>query len=295
MKKTQSKTNQVDSAVKMTFSLSRQNPIRLINHQWDSPHITQYDMHYGLEFGIVLENSMHRSWPGHEKNISAGETWICGMWEPHGFELLKTPCRALVFIIFPPMLAHSFLEESPQLNFLDVFRLPPKKRPEIPAQYKTRLLTTCEDLYRLNQNPDNIPGGQAFIHLKLMEILLLLTQTTASASQNSLASLETFSQINIAIDKVFSTNEYIPAAQAARLCHMHRNTFRKVFEETMGISFSEFALRYRLTRCADELLHTDLPVKTIAANWGFSDTSHFTKTFKTYYHASPSEYRATVY
>jgi AraC-like DNA-binding protein len=55
--------------------------------------------------------------------------------------------------------------------------------------------------------------------------------------------------------------------------------FSKVFRELMGISFSKFAFRYRLKQAAYQLVRSDDPIKQIALEWGFIDTSHFLNSF----------------
>ena len=50
----------------------------------------------------------------------------------------------------------------------------------------------------------------------------------------------------------------------------------------------------RLARAREDLTDSDLPVSTIAHRWGFSDPSHFTRSFKARYGSSPREYRTAV-
>jgi AraC family transcriptional regulator, positive regulator of tynA and feaB len=38
---------------------------------------------------------------------------------------------------------------------------------------------------------------------------------------------------------------------------------------------------------------SDRPISVIAHRWGFSDTSHFSRTFKAHYGCSPTDYRNT--
>ena len=42
---------------------------------------------------------------------------------------------------------------------------------------------------------------------------------------------------------------------------------------------------------ANALASTDLPVKEIANEWGFTDQSHMHRLFLKYYSCSPNEYR----
>jgi len=79
--------------------------------------------------------------------------------------------------------------------------------------------------------------------------------------------------------------------EAAHACAMSRNQFTRLFGEAMGMSFPQFALRYRLSCVADQLTSTDNPIKTVASAWGFTDDSHLHHQFRRHYGMSPFEYR----
>jgi len=68
-------------------------------------------------------------------------------------------------------------------------------------------------------------------------------------------------------------------------------TVNRVFNVS-GQTVGEVIRVRRLARAREDLTDSDLPVSTIAYRWGFSDPSHFTRSFKAHYGASPREYRA---
>jgi AraC-like DNA-binding protein len=70
-------------------------------------------------------------------------------------------------------------------------------------------------------------------------------------------------------------------------------TVNRIFNAT-GQTVGEVIRVRRLARAREELTESDRSVATIAHRWGFSDTSHFSRTFKAQYGASPSEYRLTA-
>ncbi|MGB3698648.1 MAG: helix-turn-helix domain-containing protein [Gordonia sp. (in: high G+C Gram-positive bacteria)] len=47
----------------------------------------------------------------------------------------------------------------------------------------------------------------------------------------------------------------------------------------------------RLARARDELAVSDTPIAALADKWGFADASHFSRTFKSFYGTSPSDFR----
>ena len=64
------------------------------------------------------------------------------------------------------------------------------------------------------------------------------------------------------------------------------------FKSLMGVSFSEFSLRFRVSSAARELVSTDKTMKAIAFDWGFTDTSHLHRCFVKYYKIAPSMFRS---
>lgn len=68
-------------------------------------------------------------------------------------------------------------------------------------------------------------------------------------------------------------------------------TVNRVFNAT-GQTVGEVIRVRRLARAREELTDSDTPVSAIAHRWGFSDPSHFTRSFRAHYGASPREYRS---
>lgn len=67
-------------------------------------------------------------------------------------------------------------------------------------------------------------------------------------------------------------------------------TVNRVFSAS-GQTVGEIVRARRLARAREDLTGSDRPVSVIAYRWGFSDTSHFSRTFKAHYGSSPTNYR----
>ena len=70
-------------------------------------------------------------------------------------------------------------------------------------------------------------------------------------------------------------------------------TVNRIFNAT-GQTVGEVIRVRRLARAREDLTDSDLPLSTIAHRWGFSDPSHFTRSFKAHYGTSPREYRCAA-
>ena len=65
----------------------------------------------------------------------------------------------------------------------------------------------------------------------------------------------------------------------------------RLFKKVTGVTFAKFALGHRIKQSAISLFDTSDPIKKIAIDWGFIDSSHYTKTFEKFFGLSPSEFR----
>ena len=72
---------------------------------------------------------------------------------------------------------------------------------------------------------------------------------------------------------------------------MSQRTFDRAFPKAMGVTFAEFAMRYRLHGAAEDLLSSGDPLKRIAARWGFTDASHLLHRFVALFGCTPNGYR----
>jgi AraC-like DNA-binding protein len=91
------------------------------------------------------------------------------------------------------------------------------------------------------------------------------------------------------IDRHLLNGAVTPAAIAAAHWVSIR-TVNRVFSAT-GQTVGEVVRARRLARARAEVTAGDRPISEIAHRWGFSDTSHFSRTFKAHYGYSPTDYR----
>jgi transcriptional regulator GlxA family with amidase domain len=67
---------------------------------------------------------------------------------------------------------------------------------------------------------------------------------------------------------------------------------QRIFADVAGVGFRSYLRRLRMSKAADLLDTTSLPVKEIARRVGYGDASQFSKAFKRTYGISPSGCRA---
>jgi AraC-like DNA-binding protein len=146
----------------------------------------------------------------------------------------------------------------------------------------------CHDAARLDSN---IPMESHTHILPSQQIcrktVLLQYGSTDKLPMNDLcAAPEVFKRY---INRHLLDGAVTPAAIAAAHWVSIR-TVNRVFSAT-GQTVGEVVRARRLARARAEVTATDRPISVIAQRWGFSDTSHFSRTFKAHYGYSPTDYR----
>ncbi|MCX6991751.1 MAG: helix-turn-helix transcriptional regulator [Kiritimatiellaeota bacterium] len=275
---------------KLTQDLSADHPIQVSAQAYRHHAGYQSDMHYGLELGLVLSGCMRRYYRAGRQTVKPGEAWFCGMWEPHGCEIVAVPCKVVVLVIWPPILARMQLEEQPDINWMAPFITPHAKRPQTVPALRKAMLTIGQRLASIAADPP--PMAKAWLRILLMEsLLLLIASWKAPPALYPVSISDPMEKVNRVLQLVFAGHRRVSTKDAAQACGLNIKTFNAVFTHWMGIHFSEFALRYRLNAAAAQLKTTDASIKVVALQWGFVDTSHFNRCFNRYYGCAPSDYR----
>lgn len=161
-------------------------------------------------------------------------------------------------------------------------------QPVYKARYKDISETMKEEmLYIVNhkkESPFHLIG-----HLYLFLDSLIRSSTSAQTDKgNNLRDFyikEAFSFI----EQNFQND--ISVEDIAASCGLNRSYFGKIFHENMGKSPREFLISYRMTKAAELLKLTDLPIADIGNAVGYPNQLHFSRAFKNVYGISPRQWR----
>jgi AraC-like DNA-binding protein len=250
----------------------------------------RFDMHYALEFGIVLSGRERRQFGGQSQAIGPGEVWFHGVWEPHGVEVLEMPTTSLVFAVSPRAMAAVGADRIGRYDWMAPFAAPPAERPQASPSTRDELLTLAAAM--LPRVTDGSEQAKLWGWLCLLEMMLLVRAAWAPpTARGPVADPSSYERLDRAVDLVLSSRYPVSLQQAARLCGLNPNSFNRLFKELMGMTFAKYCLRHRLSGGAGQLARTTDTVQVIAKEWGFADASHFHRCFQSQFGCTPAQYR----
>lgn len=79
--------------------------------------------------------------------------------------------------------------------------------------------------------------------------------------------------------------------EMAERCNMQISTFKRKFTDYYGLPPHKWQIKHRLNCAAKMLLTTNLLIKQIAYECGFSTPSHYIRSFKKEFGCTPAKYR----
>ena len=111
----------------------------------------------------------------------------------------------------------------------------------------------------------------------------------------SLSQKKNIDDINKAIRYIWQNYQNkITLEDAARAVYLSPSYFCKVFQRTIGCSFSVYLNRLRIEKSKQLLLRSELRIADIVSMVGFEDQSYFTKVFKRVCGVSPTHFRRAI-
>ena len=120
----------------------------------------------------------------------------------------------------------------------------------------------------------------------------LLTRLQATAAQLNVPINQTADKIRSVANYIRShSNQPFTLEEAAAIANYSPHYFSRRFSEILGISFPQFLLESRLLRAKQLLISTQLSIKQIALDTGFSQSSYFATCFRQAEGMTPQQFR----
>jgi AraC-like DNA-binding protein len=146
------------------------------------------------------------------------------------------------------------------------------------------------DIYELLQREGAAEGLFASqICVALLQVLIVkISQHAIPYGSIELGALETFQRVKQVVQRQFMTLR--SAEEAAVACHIDPSYLSRLFQRFAATTPYRFLTKLKMNRAAELLLDQRMFVKEAAAELGFADAFHFSRTFKRVYGVSPERF-----
>ncbi len=263
--------------------------IRCAYYEHERRPVETWDVHAGLEIGVVLEGQMIRHWPGLTRRLGAGQLWLCDAMEAHGFSVPRGQAKVVVAVVWPGAVAISSL--AGPFDFLGLFKIPPDRRPRVASPSARHLVLSAGREFVKTLRHETFREQEL-----LLRVQLLLLEVSRHSDQPATAHRdrrpEGLERILPALKLLEDGREkLVTVDHAAQACHVSRSLFTHLFRAAMGTGFADYARRRRLAQVAVELRSGRTKLSALAPRYGYVDAAHLSRTFRRYFHMTPRDYR----
>jgi ligand-binding sensor protein/AraC-like DNA-binding protein len=90
-------------------------------------------------------------------------------------------------------------------------------------------------------------------------------------------------------------SDSVSLEMAAKHCHVSSSYLSRVFKREVGMNFSEYVTKQKVSYAKNRILTTDKSVAEISNELGFSDCGYFIKCFSRYEGMTPAAYRKYIF
>lgn len=93
------------------------------------------------------------------------------------------------------------------------------------------------------------------------------------------------------IDEHIKERDLLSIKNIADFFHINRTYFNQYFKKATGSSYKKYIQEYALNIIAQQLIYQDKTLSQISFEFGFSDESHLSRTFKSHFKQTPSSFK----
>ena len=197
-------------------------------------------------------------------------------------------CEAIAIHLYPEVLKKIYAYEIP--DFISKFRRVNNLNSISAIDNNVLIDQYIRSMQFYFENPHLVDDD--LIKLKLRELILLLVKTEKAVSIMEVIS-SLFSPIEYSFREVIEANIFSDHSieELAQLTNLSPSTFKREFLKVYGDSPARYIKRRKIEHASELLKISTLRIKEVAAQCGFDDPAHFTRTFHSIYKISPTDFR----
>ena len=243
-----------------------------------------YDFHKSLHMNIVMQGDYGGDICGSPYHCQTGEVLITAPWEPHRSTFSKSGAVCYMIVISLDELAPALLYGRKTLSTFLSFA-PEKRFALLRGKDLMKYFHQCGMEIRKNGEKNILQNWKS-----ILDCFINIVDALGDLPEQQEARAD-FSKILPALHRINSGKGVTTAEEAAKLCNLSTSRFRVLFKQLFHKTFAAYELNYRLNCAADDILNSRMTVKDAAYEWGFFDTSHFSRLFKLSFGCSPGQYK----
>lgn len=245
--------------------------------------------HNYMEMLYGLEGEVNCRVFGKEFTFKQGDLTIINPGEPHGFSAKDGGAKYIV-VKFLPQLLYSVDDLSAGIKYILPFTL---RRGGKRIYNGSEIGSVGEMMAEIVQEwKEKRYGYELVIRADIEKIFSMILRCEGGIARPEEAiSYELFCAIQKAVEYVLNEYQTADARTAAKICNLSYSYFSRNFKKIVKHSFSSYVNSVRLMEAERIMLTSDKSITEIAAEVGFSTTSHFIARFKEYKGISPKQFR----
>ena len=157
----------------------------------------------------------------------------------------------------------------------------------LPAARKEFFVSLCQELAAENQS---LAGDAKEVARSLLLLVLHeIKKASKLAGEENFSHSTTMSEALNFIQENALTN--ISLKDVAAAVHLSPGYFATLFKKSSGFSVGAWITQLRLSEACAQLIHTDVSIEQLTYQLGWSDVTHFIRTFKKMYQVTPAQWR----
>lgn len=258
-----------------------------------APHTHEYS-----ELVITLSGTGDHTINSVRSVIQPGDIFVFNGNNHHSFE--NTHQLTLVNISYDPRIYLRHTADLRKLSgFHALFLIEPHYRAK--QNFRSHLRLTAKDLVftreiatsLIKEDHERFPGFQTMIQSTFLQLVAFLSRKYVQSSPLPLKnSIQRLASAVASIENKYS--EIITLEQLARLSHLSKNQFLRVFQETYHTTPMNYLNDLRISKTCEALRHSSEKITQIALDNGFSDSNYFSRIFRKKMGITPKEYKNRV-
>ena len=251
--------------------------------------------HYFAEFIYVLSGTASISCDGRPYTVSEGELILFYPSSVHSIYSADDGQVVFAGIKFDPARFPNTSSYAPSVS--SIFRYAKSNDMQIHFGRQTAQALHSREIFSdcVSETEQYLYGRDIMLRAQIYRLIFgIVRQWTASGlnmNKCPVSPAEIYGIENIAEYIDSRLEEKIRVADIAAKCHMSYSGFAAKFREQYGMSCKEYIERMRIFKSEEYLLFTDHDLAFISRRTGFSDESHFIRSFKKLRGQTPKQFR----